>query len=261
MPEPLIVTVPILPMGMVNSHILIGTAACVLIDTGIPGSEGKIARALKKHGRKLGDVTLIIVTHAHTDHAGSAARLRELTGAPILAHAADLDYYEQRKPMTYCVAHWWGPLFLRSGVPTEPYQPFMPDILLQGDARYDLRPYGVEGSVQHTPGHTAGSVSVELTSGDAMVGDLLASGILMGGIMRKGHATRPPFEDDPRAVGAELLGMIDAGMERFHLGHGGPLMAEEVRRHALALQDLAAGPAYAMTSAGASAPTLKKLAP
>jgi glyoxylase-like metal-dependent hydrolase (beta-lactamase superfamily II) len=100
------VTVPILPFGMVNSHILISDEGCVLIDTGIPGSEHKIARALEHHGRTLADVALIVVMHAHTDHAGSAARLRELTGAPILAHVADLDYYERHKPMTYCVAHW-----------------------------------------------------------------------------------------------------------------------------------------------------------
>ncbi|WP_227743209.1 MBL fold metallo-hydrolase [Burkholderia cenocepacia] len=75
---------------------------------------------LKKHGRSFRDINLIIITHAHTDHAGSAAQVRQLSGAPILAHAGDLDYYERRKEMTYCVAHWWGPLFLRSGLPGEP---------------------------------------------------------------------------------------------------------------------------------------------
>lgn len=261
MDKPRIVTVPILPLGMVNSHILIGDEGCVLIDTGIPGSEHKIARTLERHGRALTDVTLIVVTHAHTDHAGSAARLRELTGAPILAHVADLDYYERRKPMTYCVAHWWGPLFLRTGVPTEPYQAFTPDILLRDEESVDLRSYGIAGIARHTPGHTAGSISVELASGDAMVGDLLASGVLLGGIMRTDHAISPPFEDDPRAVGQELLEMVDGGMQRFHMGHGGPLAAAEVRRHALALQEREPGPAYGLTAAGTGAPKVSKLAP
>ncbi len=35
-----------------------------------------------------------------------------------------------------------------------------------------LRKYGVAGSVIHTPGHTAGSVSVVLESGHAFVGDM-----------------------------------------------------------------------------------------
>ena len=250
MTQPTIVTVPILPFGMVNCHVIIGAPGCVVVDTGTPGSEDKIGRALKEHCRGFRDVTLIVVTHAHTDHAGSAARLRELTGAPILAHAGDLDYYERRKEMTYCVAHWWGPLFLRSGVPVEPYLPFTPDILLRDDASVDLGRYGIDGVARHTPGHTAGSVSVELGSGDALVGDLVASGVFLGGLIRKGHAMRPPFEDDPQAVSEELLGMVDAGMKRFHMGHGGPLPATEVRRHALLLHNLKPGRKYGMHTIG-----------
>jgi hypothetical protein len=64
-----------------------------------------------------------------------------------------------------------------------------------------------------------------------MVGDLIASGILIGGIVRTKHAIRPPFEDDPYAVSSELQRLIDSGMERFYMGHGGPLEADEVRRH------------------------------
>jgi glyoxylase-like metal-dependent hydrolase (beta-lactamase superfamily II) len=246
MTEPRIVTIPILPFGMSHCHLIIGPKGCILVDTGIPGSEAKIERVLSQHGLGLRDISLIVITHAHTDHAGSAARLRELTGAPILAHVDDLDYYERRKEMTYCVAHWWGPLFLRSGLPGEPYQAFTPDILLQDDANVDLNRYGVDGVARHTPGHTAGSVSVELTSGDALVGDLVASGVLIGGLMRKDRALRPPFEDDPQMVSGELLGMVDAGMQRFHMGHGGPLPAKEVRRHALALRGLEPGRAYGL---------------
>lgn len=241
-----IVTIPILPFGMVHCHLIIGDAGCVLVDAGIPGSEDKIGRVLQEHGLGFRDIKLIVITHAHTDHAGSTARLRELSGAPILAHADDLDYYERRKEMSYCVAHWWGPLFLRSGVPGEPYVAFTPDVLLSAGDSFDLRRFGIDGVVRHTPGHTAGSVSVILSSGDALVGDLVASGILIGGVLRKGHAIRPPFEDDPRAVSGELLKLLDAGAQRFHMGHGGPLPAAEVRRHALSLQGLKPGPSYGL---------------
>ncbi len=250
MKAPLIVTVPILPLGMVHCHAVIGETGCILVDTGTPGSEAKIERVLKQHGRELSDVSLITVTHAHTDHAGSAARLRELTGAPILAHAADLDYYERRKAMTYCVAHWWGPFFLRSGLPGEPYLPFTPDILLRDDARFDLQRYGIDGFATHTPGHTAGSLSVALSSGDALVGDLVASGAFLGGVIRTTHAMRPPFEEDPQAVSAALLRIIDAGALRFHMGHGGPLAAKEVRRHAVSLQNMTPGRRYGMRTIG-----------
>lgn len=250
MSNPSILTIPILPFGMVHCHLVMGKTGCILVDTGTPGSEEKIKHALKKHGLSFRDIDLIVITHAHADHAGSAARIRELSDAPVLAHAGDLDYYERRKEMTYCIAHWWGPLFLRSGLPGEAYLPFTPDILLSDNASFGLKDYGIDGFVRHTPGHTAGSVSVELGSGDALVGDLVASGILLGGIIRKNHAIRPPFEDDPQAVSVELMNLVNAGMQRFYMGHGGPLAAEEVRRHANSLRFLESGHRYAMEKTG-----------
>ena len=71
-----------------------------------------------------------------------------------------------------------------------------------------------------------------------MVGDLIASGILIGGIMFKGRAIRPPFEDDPATVSRELIRMVESGGKRFHMGHGGPLEVPEVMRHARRLAKL-----------------------
>ncbi|MED5618456.1 MBL fold metallo-hydrolase [Ideonella sp. BN130291] len=232
MPQPRIVRIPILPFGVINCHLVVGDRGCVLVDTGVPGSHRKIERALQAHGRSLKDIRLIVVTHAHMDHAGSAARVRELSGAPILAHAGDLPYYERRKAMTYCATGWVSRLFFRTGVIVRPYQPFTPDIVLADGEALDLAPYGVAGRARHTPGHTAGSVSIELDGGDAMVGDLLASGVLLGGLVRTQHARRPPFEDDPKTVALQLERLVASGMQTFHLGHGGPLPAREVLRHA-----------------------------
>lgn len=230
--RPRIVRVPIVPFGVVNCHLVVGDEGCVLVDTGVPGSQRRIERALKAQGRGFPDVRLIVVTHAHLDHAGSAARLRELTGAPIAAHAGDLAHYQQREPMTYCATGWISGLFFRTGIIVQPYRPFTPDILLADGQVLDLAPYGLAGRVRPTPGHTAGSVSLELAGGDAMVGDLLASGVLLGGLVRTGRARRPPFEDDPVTVARQLQQLVAGGMHTFHLGHGGPLPAREVLRHA-----------------------------
>jgi len=63
----------------------------------------------------------------------------------------------------------------------------------------------------------------------------LPSGVLLGGLIRTSHAKSPPFEDDPHAVGLALQRLVDSGLQRFYMGHGGPLAATEVRRHAQAL--------------------------
>jgi glyoxylase-like metal-dependent hydrolase (beta-lactamase superfamily II) len=235
---PKIVRIAIAPFGMINCHLVIDEKGCILVDAGLPGSEHKIERVLKAHGLAFKDVKLIVITHAHVDHAGSAAHVRELSGAPILAHEGDLDYYLQKKKMTFCSTGWFGRVFLRTGLILQPYVAFTPDILLRADEVLDLRAYGFDGFARPTPGHTAGSVSVQLASGDVMVGDLLASGVLLGGIMWTSHAIRPPFEDDPHMVAGELERMVNAGMHHFYLGHGGPLVAKEVYRHVETLRAL-----------------------
>ncbi|MHB8392263.1 MAG: MBL fold metallo-hydrolase [Acidobacteriaceae bacterium] len=238
MAQPQIVRIPILPLRMVNCHLVIGENGCILVDTGLPGSESKIERVLKQNKLSFRDIKLIIVTHAHMDHAGSAARVRELSGAPIVGHEGDAEYYAQKKPMTFCATGWFGRMFLRTGLNFQPYTPFRPDILLPKDETLNLERFGVSGVARHTPGHTAGSISVQLASGDALVGDLVASGIMLDGIVRTTHAIRPPFEDNPHTVAIELQRLVDSGMQRFYMGHGGPLIADEVHRHAQTLRTL-----------------------
>ena len=242
MPAPQIIRIPILPFNIVNAHLIKTDDGCVLVDTGIPGSEKKIARMLGKHGLAFGDIKLIIVTHAHTDHAGSAARIRQLSGAPILAHKGDVDFYSRKVAMSYCTTGWVGKLFIKTPAPHEPYEGFRPDILMENAESVSLMPFGIDGMVYHTAGHTPGSIAIQLSSHDALVGDLIASGILIGGIAFTGHAIRPPFEDDPQGVARELERLVQGGAKHFHMGHGGPLGAAEVLRHAKLLSAITPSP-------------------
>ena len=239
MPSAEIIRVPILPLGMVNAHLIRSEAGCVLVDAGIPGSERRIAKVLARHGLNFADIKLIIITHAHTDHAGSAASLRKLSGAPILAHEGDADFYSRKEAMTFCPTGRFGKFFIKTPLPHQPYEGFAPDLLMSDGETVSLVDFGVDGLVRHTGGHTPGSIAVELTSDEALVGDLVASGILLGGIAFTDRAMRPPFEDDPQRVANELQRMVLGGVRHFYMGHGGPLQAPEVARHARVLSELA----------------------
>src|SRR5258706_7470022 len=91
-------------LGTVNAFFIdSGSGELTLIDSGFPGSAGKIVRAVESLGRKPTDIRHIIVTHCHPDHAGSLAAIKRLTNAPVYMHAADAAMVrkgESKRPMT-----------------------------------------------------------------------------------------------------------------------------------------------------------------
>lgn len=225
-----IVTVPILPRGMVNSFLLIGERP-VVVDTGVPGSAPKVLAALAREGFAPSDVSLILITHRHVDHIGSTAAVKRATGAPVAVHARDAEWLRRGNGGTRPPTGWGGRLLDLTGLPSQRAEPCAPDLVIDRD--FALGPYGVDGgTVLHTPGHTPGSVSAIFPNGDVLAGDLVIGGIsVLGGVAHLGHARKPPFEDDAAAVRQSLTDLLDRGANRFFVGHGGPLTASAVRRY------------------------------
>lgn len=62
-----------------------------LVDAGLPGNGPAIARCIARLGRRFDELKRTVLTHGHFDHSGSAAQLRALTGARVLAHAAEVE--------------------------------------------------------------------------------------------------------------------------------------------------------------------------
>jgi metallo-beta-lactamase class B len=63
----------------------------VLIDGGLSELAPQIARNIDKLGFKLEDVKVLLVSHAHFDHAGGLAELKRRTGAQVVASRADAE--------------------------------------------------------------------------------------------------------------------------------------------------------------------------
>jgi len=81
-----------------NVYLIDNGAELLVVDTGTPGNAKKIVEYIQKLGRKPSEVSTIILTHYHMDHAGSAKDLQELTGAKVAASQADTDYINGTKP-------------------------------------------------------------------------------------------------------------------------------------------------------------------
>src|SRR5690349_4645189 len=68
-----------------NTYVVAGRGGCVVIDPGPPIESHLVAVA--DVAARCGGAQAILVTHGHRDHDEGAARLRELTGAPIHAYS------------------------------------------------------------------------------------------------------------------------------------------------------------------------------
>lgn len=90
-------------LGIVNTYLFDDEGDLTLVDTGTPGSAGKILAAVGELGRRPQDIRRILVTHLHADHTGSLAELKRRTGAQVYMHGADAELVRQGIASRPCV--------------------------------------------------------------------------------------------------------------------------------------------------------------
>jgi glyoxylase-like metal-dependent hydrolase (beta-lactamase superfamily II) len=213
-----------IPLAISNAFLLMGDRA-VLVDAGRPSDADAILRAVRRAGVEPGRLSLLLHTHAHWDHCGATRRLKEETGAPAAVHRADADMMRRGdngslRPTGF-VAAVLHPILNR------PFPAVEPDILL--DDETDLQPYGVEARAVSTPGHTAGSISVITTAGDAIIGDLLMGGFLGGKVLPR-LAQLHYYAEDLPTLWASVQRLLGWTTGRVFTSHGGPLTPDSIRR-------------------------------
>lgn len=207
----------------VNAFLIRGDGGAILVDAGNPGQADYILAQLAEHGVAPHDLRLILITHGHVDHFGSAAELRERTGAPVAIHALDAAAVRQGiyQPDSVNPTHWLVGVVMRiPGVAGPTRAPACePDIVFEEEWRLDeYTSTSLSGRVLLTPGHTPGSISVLLDSGEALVGDLVM-GQLMGLIRKPG----PPIVAWDLERNRESVRRLAALAPRIiYVGHGGP---------------------------------------
>jgi glyoxylase-like metal-dependent hydrolase (beta-lactamase superfamily II) len=145
----------------------------VLVDAGIPGLEREIDAAFQEWNVEPRAVTDIILTHGHLDHIGCLGYARKITRAKVICHRS-IAYllaagkYEEAVPRVW----YWKILNTPiSKIMGARLSPVSPDIVF--DKEYDLAEIGLAGKILHTPGHSPGSCSILLDSGEALIGDLV----------------------------------------------------------------------------------------
>jgi glyoxylase-like metal-dependent hydrolase (beta-lactamase superfamily II) len=82
----------------IAAYLIKTSAGAILIDGTLAENAGMIERNIAAAGVRLRDVKLILVTHAHFDHAAGVAALKRATGARVVAGAGDVRALETGVP-------------------------------------------------------------------------------------------------------------------------------------------------------------------
>jgi len=74
-------------MAGVSAFLIVTPKGDILTDGGLPESAPAIEKNIQALGFKLGDVKILLNSHAHFDHSGGLAKLKADTGAKFYASA------------------------------------------------------------------------------------------------------------------------------------------------------------------------------
>lgn len=122
-----------------------------LIDTGVKGSEKSIFRYIEAQGRHPNEIETIVLSHAHPDHIGSAAKIKELTQCTVAAHPLEKDWIENIE-----VQNELRPV---PGFFTLVDQPVHVDRFINHDQRLKIAENTTLKFI-HSPGHSKGSLNI-----------------------------------------------------------------------------------------------------
>ncbi|MEH2510490.1 metallo-beta-lactamase class B [Nitrobacteraceae bacterium AZCC 1564] len=198
-------TTPFEPFHMIGNIYYVGTdgiavyiiktsQGLILMDTALPQSTGMIKDNIAKLGFKLSDIKYILNTHAHFDHTGGFAEIKQETGAQLVAGERDKPlleggYYpgDENADLAFPAVKVDRPV--KDG-----------DRVTLGDTTLIARAM---------PGHSPGCTSWEMTTGDGNQDrDVLffCSGtVALNKLV--GHPTHPGIVEDYRSTYAKAKAM------------------------------------------------------
>jgi len=137
----------------VTSFLIVTPAGDIVLDGGLAQTAPQIAANIQTLGFKLGNVKILLNSHAHFDHAGGLAELKKRTGARLVAMEGDAALLEHGGR---------GDFFFGDA---DPFPPVTPDRAVQEGDKVSLG--GTTLTAHLTPGHTRGCTTWTMTTREA----------------------------------------------------------------------------------------------
>jgi len=228
---------------MAYSYLIETPAALFLVDGGMAGTGHRILQRIADIGRKPEELLFALLTHAHADHFGGLAEVQKASGCAIICHPAHAETVRDGAAIVSPGLNFFGKAYERVATVLLPKMklPGLRRVFTAEDGS-DLHRFGLPGRILHTPGHSAGDLTVLLDDGSAFVGDLVQG-------RRLPKITPPEFSimavDEP-AMFASWRALLGSGAKVLYPGHGRIVtiddivpvfrraVARKVRRHAAA---------------------------
>ena len=211
-----------------------------LVDTGLPGTAALVRRRAAERYGAASRPAAIVLTHGHFDHAGNALELSRAWDVPVYAHPLELPYLTGRSDYPPPDPTVGGAL----GLMSRAFPHAGTDL---GDR---VRPLPADGTVPgmdgwrwiHTPGHTAGHVSLFRESDRTLIaGDALATvdqdaALSMLNLRVEFSVPPAPMTTDWTAGRASVERLAALAPRTVAAGHGSPVrgdrVADDLRRFA-----------------------------
>ncbi|MEM0016739.1 MAG: MBL fold metallo-hydrolase [Saccharolobus sp.] len=166
--------------GVLNHNIVIiekgPNGGLMMIDTGLPGYLEEISKFLRSWNFHIEDISDIVITHWHPDHAGNASIIKKISKAKVYAHFKELpkikypenislDYNKVKEELNVSKEDFENTM---KRIKEIKYEPVDIDFTLKGGEMLG------EFKVIHVPGHTEGHIALydgyNLIAGDAIRG-------------------------------------------------------------------------------------------
>ena len=209
-------------MGL-NTVYAVKGEGVILIDGGFPHRLAHFKDGLAKALIQPEEIKLIILTHGHWDHIGSTRDIKQLTGAKVLMHEKDMHFLAEVKQTSRTGFTLWGKIMSTLETLTSHliHIPTFEVDIVAGNEELSLSEYGIPGRLICTPGHTWGSVSVLLDTGEAFVGCLA-----MNLFPLRLNPGLPIWGDDIQLVKNSWKKLLEMGAETVYPAHGEPFPAQ-----------------------------------
>lgn len=195
--------------GTDNCYLVAEGNKAILIDTASKANLDMVTTECDKY-----DMQLIVLTHVHFDHAENAAVLSRRYNIPVAVHKNDeelFDSFDKQPLESYgLVGRIVLGLSLKVLRNTKVERPEKLIYVADGD---DLASYGIRARILELPGHTLGSIGVDVEEEHLFVGDELDNWINPG----IGH-----LYYDFEAIKKSAEKIRELGDRTVYYGHGKP---------------------------------------